>query len=91
MDEECTYFLTTLLIHPEFAASDEGRNDGRNEGRNEAVNGGMIDGLNVGIPDANTKTGTAPMGAAPVFAVIVPLQRACGWRCRASSCGAAPE
>ena len=37
MDEECTYFLTTLLIHPEFAASDEGRNDGRNEGRNDPI------------------------------------------------------
>ena len=42
-DDDRTYFLTTLLIHPEFTASDEGRNDGRNEGRNDLITVALTD------------------------------------------------
>lgn len=42
-DDDRTYFLTTVLIHPEFTASDEGRNDGRNEGRNDLITVALTD------------------------------------------------
>ena len=42
-DDDRTYFLTTILIHPEFTASDEGRNDGRNECRNDLITVALTD------------------------------------------------
>ena len=36
-DEERTYFVTTIYIHPSFLTSNEARNEGRNEVTNEGL------------------------------------------------------
>ena len=42
-DEERTYFVTTIFVHPDFLASDEARNEVRNEARNETPNNDLTD------------------------------------------------
>ena len=36
-DEDRTYFVTTIYIHPNFLTSNEARNEGRNEVTNEEL------------------------------------------------------
>ena len=42
-DEERTYFVTTIFIHPDFLTSNEARNEVRNEARNDVTNGELTD------------------------------------------------
>lgn len=44
-DDDRTYFLTTIPVHPDFLISPETGNEHRNEYRNENRNGTIITGL----------------------------------------------